>query len=192
MTMTETYYQVAGSRERDDNISKTARKEEMTALQKLGQELTELSKDQLVQVPMSDKLRDAIKEYKRLTSHGACRRQMQYIGKIMRGEDEEPIRAKLDQFNGVNAEATAKLHRIERTRLQLIEKDEAVTRFFNEYPNADVQHIRALVRNARKEHEQAKPPKSFRELFQVIKEVIEGKATAQQEMPPEEDESDES
>ena len=192
MTMTETYYQVDGSRERDDHISKTARKEEMTALQKLGQELTELSKDQLVQVPMSDKLRDAIKEYKRLTSHGACRRQMQYIGKIMRGEDEEPIRAKLDQFNGVNAEATAKLHRIERTRLQLIEKDEAVTRFFNEYPNADVQHIRALVRNARKEHEQAKPPKSFRELFQVIKEVIEGKATAQQEMPPEEDESDES
>ena len=77
--------------------------------------------------------------------------------------------------------------------MQLIEKDEAVTRFFNEYPNADVQHIRALVRNARKEHEQAKPPKSFRELFQVIKEVIEGKSAAQQqEMPPEEDESDES
>ena len=65
-----------------------------------------------------------------------------------------------------------------------------MTRFFNEYPNADVQHIRALVRNARKEHEQAKPPKSFRELFQVIKEVIEGKSAVQQDMPPEEDESE--
>ena len=145
----ETFYQIDGSRDRDD-ISKTARKEEMTALQKLGEAVTELSKDQLAQVPMSDKLRDAIKEYKRLTSHGACRRQMQYIGKIMRSEDVEPIQAKLDQFNGVNAEATAKLHRIERLRLQLVEKDEAVTRFFTDYPNADVQHVRNVWINKKK------------------------------------------
>ncbi|TDR32846.1 ribosome biogenesis factor YjgA [Hydromonas duriensis] len=175
--MTETHYIVDGSRERD-GISKTARKAEMLALQKIGEALTDLSKDQLAQVPMSDKLREAIKEYKRLNSHGACRRQMQYIGKVMRDEDVEPIQAKLDQFNGVNAEATAKLHRIERLRLQIIEKNEALTRFFSDYPHADVQHIRALVRNARKEAELQKPPKSFRELFQVIKEVLEGKAMA--------------
>lgn len=172
---TITKYKIDGSRARENEVSKTELKREVAAVKDLGEELTLLSKDQLAQVPMSDKLEAAIKEYKRLNAHGALRRQMQFIGKIMRTEDIEPIKLKLDTFNGVSAEATAKLHRIERLRLQLIENDDILTKFSTDYPHADVQSIRTLVRNTRKEAETGKPPKAFRELFQAIRDVLEGK-----------------
>jgi ribosome-associated protein len=172
--MTEIYYQKGkGEPLNDEQISKTERKRQMTALQDLGEVLADLSKERLAQVPMSEYLRDAIKEYKRLSANEARRRQMQYIGKIMRGEDIEPIQEKIKQFHGSSAAETAKLHLIERLRNQLIEKDDAITMFLEKYPHADVQQIRTLVRNTRKEFELKKPPKSFRELFQAIKLVLE-------------------
>ncbi len=171
--MTETYYNKDGSREIPERLSKTAIKQEMLALQDLGEVLTELSKDQLAQVPMSDNLREAVKEYNRLNSHGARRRQMQYIGKVMRNEDTAPIQSKIDQFKGVSTAATALLHRIERIRNELIASDNGITKFLNDHPHADVQAIRNLVRNTRKETEAGKPPKSYRELFQMIKSVLE-------------------
>ncbi len=154
-------------------LSKTAIKQQMHELQAIGKSLVELSKDRLTQVPMSDDLREAVKEFKRLTANEARRRQLQYIGKIMRNEEVEPIQEKLNQFLGSSAVETAKLHLIERLRNQLLEKDEAITTFLERYPNSDVQLLRTLVRNARKEHEQSKPPKSYRELFQLIKSSLE-------------------
>lgn len=171
--MTETHYNKDGSRVIPEHKSKTAIKREMTALQDLGEVLTELSKDRLAQVPMSDNLREAVKEFNRLNSHGARRRQMQFIGKIIRSEDVEPIQAKIDEFQGVSTVATAILHRIERIRNELIGSDDAITTFLTEHPHADVQAIRNLVRNTRKEIEAGKPPKSFRELFQMVKLVLE-------------------
>lgn len=176
--MTETYYKKDGSREAAEIISKTARKQDMTNLQKLGEVLAELSKDRLVQVPMSENLREAILEHKRLNAHGARRRQMQYIGKLMRSEEIEPIQAKIDQFQGVSTVATALLHRIERLRNEMISSDDAITRFLNEFPEANIQVLRNLVRNARKEAELNKPLKSYRELFQEVKFILESKNIA--------------
>ena len=173
--MAETIYKIDGSRETDgvDKISKTKRKQQMLELQDLGEELVALSKDALKKTPMSDELREAIKEYQRIPTHGAHRRQMQYIGKIMRNEDTAPIIEKLKQLKGSSTAATALLHRIERYRTEMIAKDEAITQFLSDFPAVDAQPLRALVRNARKEAEQAKPPKAYRELFQLIKTALE-------------------
>ena len=170
--MAETIYEIDGSRELD-KISKTKRKQQMLELQDMGEELVELSKDSLKKIPMSDELREAIKEYQRIPSHGAHRRQLQYIGRIMRNEDTAPIVEKLKQLKGSSTAATALLHRIERFRNEMIASDEAITRFLGIYPSVEVQPLRALVRNARKEAELAKPPKASRELFQMIKHAIE-------------------
>jgi ribosome-associated protein len=139
----------------------------------LGEELVALSKDALKKTPMSDELREAIKEYQRIPTHGAHRRQMQYIGKIMRNEDTAPIIEKLKQLKGSSTAATALLHRIERYRTEMIANDAAITQFLADFPAVDAQPLRALVRNARKEAEQAKPPKAYRELFQLIKTALE-------------------
>ena len=171
-SMSETFYVVDGTRA-VDKISKTKRKQQMHELQDIGEELVELSKEALSKIPMSEDLLDAIKEYKRLNAHEARRRQMQFIGKIMRKEDTGPIREKLEQIRGSSTAATALLHRIERYRSAMIDKDEAITQFLSDFPHASVQELRTLVRNTRKEAEQAKPPKSFRELFQFIKAVLE-------------------
>lgn len=169
--MTETVYLVDGSQP-DDKISKTKRKQQMHELQDLGAELVELSKDALTKTPMSDDLRAAVREYQRLNAHEARRRQLQYIGKIMRNEDTAPIREKLDQLKGTSSVATAQLHLIERWRNEMVADDAAFTRFIGEHRHADAQALRTLVRNARKEAEQSKPPKAFRELFQFIKTVL--------------------
>lgn len=173
--MAETIYKIDGSRETDgvDKISKTKRKQQMLELQDLGEELVALSKDALKKTPMSDELREAIKEYQRIPTHGAHRRQMQYIGKIMRNEDTAPIIEKLKQLKGSSTAATALLHRIERYRTEMIAKDEAITQFLSDFPSVEAQPLRALVRNARKEAEQVKPPKAYRELFQLIKTALE-------------------
>ena len=173
--MAETIYKIDGSRETDgvDKISKTKRKQQMLELQDLGEELVALSKDALKKTPMSDELREAIKEYQRIPTHGAHRRQMQYIGKIMRNEDTAPIIEKLKQLKGSSTAATALLHRIERYRTEMIANDAAITQFLADFPAVDAQPVRALVRNARKEAEQAKPPKAYRELFQLIKTALE-------------------
>jgi ribosome-associated protein len=176
--MTQNNYKKDGSAERPEVISKTARKKEMTELQDMGEILTELSKERLAQVPMSEELREAVKEFKRLSANGARRRQMQYIGKLMRHEEIEPIQAKIDQFQGVSTVATALLHRIERIRNDMVANDEAITKFLNEFPEADVQLLRNLVRNTRKETELAKPPKSYRELFQAIKAILDARNVA--------------
>ena len=173
--MAETIYKIDGSRETDgvDKISKTKRKQQMLELQDLGEELVALSKDALKKTPMSDELREAIKEYQRIPTHGAHRRQMQYIGKIMRNEDTAPIVEKLKQLKGSSTAATALLHRIERYRTEMIANDAAITQFLADFPAVDAQPLRALVRNARKEAEQVKPPKAYRELFQLIKTALE-------------------
>ena len=173
--MAETIYKIDGSSETDgvDKISKTKRKQQMHELQDLGEELVALSKDALKKTPMSDELREAIKEYQRIPTHGAHRRQMQYIGKIMRNEDTAPIVEKLKQLKGSSTAATALLHRIERYRTEMIANDAAITQFLADFPAVDAQPLRVLVRNARKEAEQAKPPKAYRELFQLIKTALE-------------------
>ena len=154
--------------------SKTQRKQAMAELQALGEALVDLPADRLKKVALPDELRTAVLEAQRMPRQDeAKRRQMQYIGKIMRNEDTAPIIEKLKQLKGSSTAATALLHRIERYRTEMIANDAAITQFLADFPAVDAQPLRALVRNARKEAEQVKPPKAYRELFQLIKTALE-------------------
>ncbi len=158
--------------EDDQIISKTRRKQEMEELQDLGAKLVKLNKDQLKQLGLPEKLFEAVKEAQRLTAHGAIRRQMQYIGKVMREVDPQPIQAFLARLAGESGEHTAWLHQLERTRERLLAADAALPTFLQEHPEADAQQLRTLIRNARKEREDNKPPKNFRALFQLLRDLI--------------------
>lgn len=154
----------------DEIVSKTKRKQEMTALQTLGAKLVELPESQLAEMPMDEKLRDAVLAAKRIKSHEAKRRQMQYIGRLMRNVDPQPLRERMDAIDGHSARAGAQHRRLEGWRARLLADDEALTAFAAEHPDADLQAIRTLIRNARKEQKEAKPPRAYRELFRLIKE----------------------
>src|SRR5262245_17789036 len=154
----------------DGFVSKTKRKQEMTALQSLGVKLVALPESQIEEMPMDDALREAVLEAKRIKSHEAKRRQMQYIGRLMRDVDPAPLRERLEAITGHSAQAAAQHRRLEGWRERLLADDEALTAFAAEFPSADLQAVRTLIRNARKEQKEAKPPRAYRELFRLIKE----------------------
>ena len=154
----------------DGVVSKTKRKQEMTALQVLGARLVDLPESQIAELPMEERLRDAVLEAKRITSHEAKRRQMQYVGRLMREIDPAPLRERLEAMTGHSAQAAAQHRRLEAWRERLLADDAALTAFAAEHPDADLQALRTLIRNTRKEQKEAKPPRSYRELFRLIKE----------------------
>lgn len=159
--------------ENEEWVSKTRKKKQMDALQDLGVELAELSNETIKKIELPDDLYDAIRAYKKITSYSALKRQRQYIGRLMRDIDPEPIRDFLAKLKGENQAHNAFLKRVEQAREQLLNDDDALTRFVSDYPAADVGVLRTLIRNARKETEQQKPPKSFRALYQELKTVME-------------------
>jgi len=123
---------------------------------------------------MPDNLRQAIRDVQRIIKHEGRRRQMQYIGKLMRSVDPLPIRAALDAIAGVSAAENARMHRLERWRKLLLEDEAgALTEILVAHPGADLQQLRQLCRNARKEHEQSKPPRAFREIYRFLKSLEE-------------------
>ena len=156
----------------DTGPSKTRRKKDMDALQAMGAELVALSADRLAKVPMPEKLLDAVRDCQRFKME-ARRRQLQYIGKLMRNVDPEPIQAALDAFKGVSAEEIARQHRIERQRERLLEDEGVLFELAEQHPGADLQRLRVLRRNAIKERETSKPPKAYRELFRVLRDIDE-------------------
>jgi ribosome-associated protein len=157
-----------------DRPSKSQLKREMHALQELGEALVELPKDALKRMPMPEALGEAVNEARRITDHEGKRRQIQYVGRVMRSlTDDETgaLRTALDIYNGANRAETAKLHWIERTREALLANDAALTEFLRQHPSSDAQEGRTLIRNARREAQLGKPPRYFRELFQWIKQA---------------------
>ena len=112
--------------------------------------------------------------YKKITANGALKRQAQYIGRLMRDTDPEPIERYLAKLRGDNAAHNAFLQRVEQARDRLLASDEALTAFIADHPDADAGKLRTLIRNARKEQQLGKPPKHFRALFQEIKAVMDG------------------
>jgi ribosome-associated protein len=149
--------------------SKSQLKREMTALQQLGAELVELPRERLAKIDMPERLREAIADAQRITKHEARRRQMQYIGKLMREVDPAPLREALDEIKGVSAAANARQHRLEKLRARLMEDEAAFNELARDYPAADIQHLRQLRRNALKEILQNRPPRAFRELFRELR-----------------------
>jgi ribosome-associated protein len=157
------------TRVHDEPVSKTRRKREMTDLQALGVALVELPESQINAMHLDERLLQAVLEAKRIRSHEAKRRQLQYIGRLMRELDPEPIRARLAAAEGTSAQAAAAHRRLEAWRERLLADDAALTRFASEHPGAELQEIRALIRNARKEQKEGKPPRAYRELFRALK-----------------------
>ncbi len=151
--------------------SKTKAKEEVEALQDLGKRLVGVGNDRLKKLEIPESLRDAVLAAKKITSHGALRRQMQYIGKLMRDVDTDPIQEMLDELDGISNKANARFHALEKLRDRLIEDEAVITTLKNDYPELDVSALRTLRRNAMKEQAEQKPPKAYRAIFQLLKSL---------------------
>jgi ribosome-associated protein len=157
-----------------DRPSKSELKRQMTALQKLGEELIAESRDRVKRVPMPEDVRDAILECQQIKDHEGRRRQTQYVGKKMRTLDENELAAiqrTLDSWRGLSKADTAAMHALERRRERLLKDDSALAELLEQYPELEIQHLRTLIRNARKEQAENKPPKAYREIFQILKEL---------------------
>ncbi len=154
-------------------ISKTKLKAEADAAQIIGKKLIDLSKDKLIKLNLPEALFEAVIEAKRLTANGAVRRQLQYIGRLMRDVDSAPITEQLQAWEGKNVQENARFHGMERWRTRLIAEPNVLPEFLAIYPQAEIQQIRTLIRNAQKEAVANKPPKSSRELFKLLREIIE-------------------
>lgn len=164
-----------------DRPSKSQLKREMTALQELGEELVSQPKDRVMRVPMPEDVREAILECQKIKDHEGRRRQMQYVGKKMRTLEEEEIAAiqrVIDSWKGASKAETAAMHALERRREKLLADDNALTELKAEFPEADVQQLRTMIRNARKEQAENKPPKAYREIFQTLKQLQRSKSPA--------------
>ncbi|KPF50426.1 hypothetical protein D621_13420 [beta proteobacterium AAP51] len=173
---TDVHYGDFAEDAQDNRPSKTQRKQQSHALQDLGEAAAALSAEALKAIEMPESLRDAIEQYRRTKSHEGRRRQLQYVGKLMRGADEEALREAVAAATLGTAQNQLALHEAERWRAELIAGDEALTRWLQEHPQTDTQELRSLVRQARKDAAglapEARQPKSFRELFQYIKPML--------------------
>lgn len=164
------------SAEEDERPSKSALKRQSHDLQSLGLEVAELSDARLAATEMPDALREAILEFRRTKSHEGRRRQLQYVGKLMRSADEAVLREAVSAAKLGSAKETLALHETERWRAELIASDEALNRWMQDHPDTDSQQLRSLVRQARRDAAglapEARQPKSHRELFQFIKPIL--------------------
>ena len=173
-----------------DRPSKSQLKREMTALQKLGEELIAESRDRVKRVPMPEDVRDAILECQQIKDHEGRRRQTQYVGKKMRTLEPHEIaeiQKTLDSWRGLSKADTAAMHALERHRDRLLKNDGALTELLAQHPELDVQHVRTMIRNARKEQAENKPPKAYREIFQLLKELQKSSGNQDDDIDAEDD-----
>jgi len=158
----------------EEKKSKTRRKKEMEALRHLGEKLLDLPEEQLASLSDPD-LIEAVKTCKRITRGNARKRQIQYIGKLMRGTDVDAVQALVDRFDAGSRQHTIVFHKLERWRWQLMDGDpQAMQEVIDECPHVDRQHLNQLIRSAAKEQENAtEPPVHFRKLFQYLKLLVD-------------------
>jgi ribosome-associated protein len=151
--------------------SKTKLKAEADAQQELGVRLTELPKDKLLKLNLPEDVVTAILDTKKITANGAIRRHRQYLGRLMREIDTAPITEQLARWEGKHTAENAYFHGLERWRDRLINDANALSEFMALHPATDSQQLRTLIRNAQKEQAAAKPPKSSREIFRLLREI---------------------
>ena len=159
-------------------ISKSQQKREAEAAQVLGKELAQLSESQIKDIAekleFSDKLRHALLECRSIKAHGAHRRHLQYIGKLMRDVELEPIQAMLVEIKRGGAAQAAQLHAIEDWRERLLTEGEpALSELQQSYPELDIKHVRKLIAAAKREAEHNQPPKSARLLFRYLRDSLD-------------------
>jgi ribosome-associated protein len=166
-----------------DRPSKSQLKREMTELQKLGAELVDEPRDRVKRMQMPEDVRDAILECQTIKDHEGRRRQMQYVGKKMRTLEPEEIaviQKTLEVWRGQSKSNVAATHALERQREKLLKDDSYLTELLASHPELDAQRLRTLIRNAKKELAESKPPKAYREIYQILKGIQEGKKNAAQ------------
>lgn len=157
----------------DELISKSQRKRDAEAAQQLGKDLLTLAPDALQTIELPENLVKALDEARRIRKHGALKRQLQYIGKLMRHIDLEPIREEYLKLTNHYGKDIKELHRLENWRDRLLaEGDKALEDLVEEAPHADRQHLRQLIRQSAKETKLNKPPKSAREIFKYLKDLF--------------------
>jgi ribosome-associated protein len=163
--------------------SRAKLKAESDALQKLGVQLLDLPESRLKKLDLPEKLFDAVQEAKRISNFEGKRRQMQYIGKLMRKVDPAPIEAAVVAAKKGSATETLQLHRAEKWRDDLIAVDGAFQQWMNEFPETDTQHLRSLIRQAKKAivpdaavGEAQRQAKVYREIFQLVKAALQAQA----------------
>lgn len=172
--------------------SKSALKRQMHELQTLGEELTRLPDSRIAPLNLPESLLDALAEFHRTRSFEGKRRQLQYVGKLMRHVDPEPIREAIAAFKLGSAKDTLRLHEAERWREELLAQDDALTRWMGEHPSTDAQALRSLVRAARKDSTaptvEQRHARAYRELFQLIKSTLaEAQADTEADTDPPQD-----
>jgi ribosome-associated protein len=153
--------------------SKTQQKKASHDLQDLGEALVAMPDDRLAGLAMDEILLDAIRQFKRTKTFEGKRRQMQYIGKLMRRADPEPLREAVAAMQLGQAKDALALHEAERWRVELVASDDALTRWTAEHPDSDVQQLRSLIRAARKDAAvvpEQRSGRAFRELFKFIRQ----------------------
>lgn len=157
----------------DDSPSRSQRKREMLALQELGERLVGLPPDVLERFPLPDSLREAVTTARSITARGGRKRQLQYIGRLMREVDAEPIRTALADLDGRGAVDKAAFRAAEDWRSRILDDDGALTEFLDRHPDSDRQHLHRLVRDARAETDAGRPPRHRRELFRYLHTLLQ-------------------
>jgi len=156
----------------EERKSKSQRKREMLALQSLGEELVQLREEQIRRIAISEDLREAVLFARHLKKREALRRQLQYIGTLMRDADPEPIRKALDEISRGLTMDRQLFRKIEQWRDALVNgNDELLEEIAEEFPHADLKWLRQCALNARKEKAGNQPPKSSRALFRYLKNI---------------------
>lgn len=155
--------------------SKSEIKRRMLALQALGETLTTLSDRELAQLPIDDEaLLAAIRETRRIRSKNALKRHLQYVGKLMRAVDPEPIEAALEERRRPQQERNVVFHELENLRDALLDAGAAgVERVVERFPEANRQHLRQLVLQHQREMQRDKPPAASRKLFRYLRDLQE-------------------
>ncbi len=159
----------------DSGPSKSLRKRQSHELQALGEELIDLPQADLDALPLPEVLRDAVMLARRITAHGGLVRQKQFIGKLMRKIDAEPIRSALNARREDERNAARQFHAIERWRARLIEEDDALDNFVRVYTTADRPALSRLIAQARHERDSKRPPKAAREIFAAVDALIKSR-----------------
>ena len=159
--------------DRPQRTSKTQRKRDMHALQALGEELITLPDSQLEQIPLPERLREAVLDARKMTKRGALHRQRQYIGRLMREIDAEPVREAVEIIRARERSQHMIFHQAERWRDRIIDAgDEAIEQLVQTYPDADRQRLRSMLLIARKESDGDRRPAAARALFRYVRDLI--------------------
>ncbi len=163
--------------EEDYVKSRSELKRDVQELQALGKALCKLPAAQLNKMNLPEDLRDAVADYQRFPTHHAKKRQLQYIGKVMRRVDPEPIKLAMDKTLHNDKQETIFLHRVERWRDRLLsDGDSVLGDLLSVAPNIDCQQLRQMVRNAQREIKANKPPKNTRLIFQYLKDQLQDRS----------------